>query len=151
AISVGTFVIVGAGFLLHVRARSRINDVALASAPKAVTVALARAATYRGERRYVATLDPWVSADVGPQLIAAYADTVLVRPGAEVKRGQVLATLDCRESNAAHRAVAMQAHAIEAKQKALANESARVSSLLDGGFVAPNEAEQKVATSESQL
>jgi RND family efflux transporter MFP subunit len=99
----------------------------------------------------VATLDPWVIADVGPQLIAAYAATVLVRPGTEVKRGQVLATLDCRESSATNRAVAMQAQAIEAKQKALANESARVTSLLDGGFVAPNEAEQKLATSESQL
>jgi RND family efflux transporter MFP subunit len=150
-IAAGTLLLVGAGVLLYARARSHVNDVALSSSPKAVTVVEARAGTYRPERHYVATLDPWVAADVGPQLIAAYADTVLVRPGAEVKRGQVLATLDCRESSATHRAVAMQARAIEAKQKAVANESARVNSLLDGGFVAPNEAEQKVATSESQL
>lgn len=45
----------------------------------------------------------------------------------------------------------MQARAIDAKQKALANESARISSLLEGGFVAPNEAEQKAAGSQSEL
>jgi RND family efflux transporter MFP subunit len=151
AIAVGTLALVGVGAILYVRARSKVNDVSLTSAPKAITVVEARAGTYRPERHYVATLDPWVLADIGPQLIAAYTDTVLVRPGAEVKRGQVLATLDCRESSATNRAVAMQARAIEAKQKALANESARVNSLLDGGFVAPNEAEQKVATSEEQL
>jgi RND family efflux transporter MFP subunit len=151
AIAASTLMLVGAGSILYMRSRSRINDIALASQPKAVTVVEARSGMYRAERRYVATLEPWVSADIGPQLIAAYVDTVLVRPGDEVKRGQVLATLDCRESSATNRAVAMQARAIEAKQKAVANESSRVNSLLDGGFVAPNEAEQKVATSESQL
>jgi RND family efflux transporter MFP subunit len=116
-----------------------------------VSVIEASAGTYQAERHYVATLDPWVAADVGPQLIAAYADTVLVRPGAPVKRGQVLATLDCRESSATNQAVAMQARAIETKQKALASESARIHSLLDGGFVAPNEADQKLAASEAEL
>jgi len=151
AIALGSAALLLAGAGLHARARSRVNDVPLAAEAKAVTVVEARAGTYRAERRYVATIEPWVIADVGPQLIAAYTDTVLVRPGAEVKRGQVLATLDCRESAATNQAVAAQARAIEAKQRALANEAARVSSLLDGGFVAPNEAEQKVATSESQL
>jgi RND family efflux transporter MFP subunit len=99
----------------------------------------------------VATVAPWVQAAVGPQFIAAYADTVLVRPGAIVKRGQVLATLDCRDATATQKAIAMQARAIDARQKALANESVRINSLLDGGFVAPNEAEQKAAGSESEL
>jgi RND family efflux transporter MFP subunit len=151
AIGAVTLGLIALGAVLYVRSRSRVNDVALASVPKAVAVVEAVAGTYRPERHYVATLDPWVLADVGPQLIAAYTATVLVRPGDHVTRGQVLATLDCRESSATNRAVAMQAQAIEAKQKALANESSRVNSLLDGGFVAPNEAEQKLATSESQL
>jgi len=151
AIAISTFVLVSLGAVLYVRARARVNDVPLTATPKAVTVIEAHAGTYRAERRYVATLEPWVAADIGPQLIAAYVDTVLVRPGAVVKRGEVLATLDCRESSATQRAVAMQARAIEARQKALANESARVNTLLDGGFVAPNEAEQKLATSQSEL
>jgi RND family efflux transporter MFP subunit len=151
AIAAGTLVLLAIGGLFYARARAHVNDKSLAADPKAVTVVEAYAGTYRPERHYVATLDPWVVADVGPQLIAAYADTVLVRPGSEVTRGQVLATLDCRDANATNRAVAMQARAIEAKQKALANEASRVTSLLDGGFVAPNEAEQKLAASESQL
>jgi membrane fusion protein, multidrug efflux system len=151
AIGGGTLLLLAIGAFFFLRARARVNTAALASDPKPVTVVEARAGTYRAERQYVATLEPWVLADVGPQLIAAYADTVLVRPGAEVTRGQVLATLDCRDANATNRAVAAQARAIDAKQKALANEAARVNSLLDGGFVAPNEAEQKLAGSESEL
>jgi RND family efflux transporter MFP subunit len=139
------------GGLLYWRARSHVNDTPLASAPKAVTVVEARADTFQPQRHYVATVAPWVQAAVGPQFVAAYADTVLVRPGATVKRGQVLATLDCREATATQKAIAMQAHAIDARQRALANESARISSLLEGGFVAPNEAEQKAAGSESEL
>jgi membrane fusion protein, multidrug efflux system len=150
-LALGTAFVLATGGCLYWRAHARVNSVALASDPKPVEVVVARAGTYRAQRRYVATVNPWVEADVGPQLIAAYADTVLVRPGASVKRGDVLATLDCRDANATQRAVAMQARAIEAKQKALANESARVISLLDGGFVAPNEAEQKIAGSESEL
>ena len=151
AIFVGTAVLAGAGGGLYWRARSQVNGVALASAPKAVTVVEARADLFRPQRHYVATVAPWVRADVGPQFIAAYADTVLVRPGAAVKRGQVLATLDCRDATATQKAIAMQARAIDARQKALANESTRINSLLDGGFVAPNEAEQKAAGSEAEL
>jgi RND family efflux transporter MFP subunit len=151
AIGVATLVLLAAGGLLYWRARSQVNDVALASTPKSVTVVEARAGTFRRQRQYVATVEPWTQAAVGPQLIAAYADSVLVRPGAVVKRGQVLATLDCRDANATQRAVSMQARAIEARQRALANEAARVNSLLDGGFVAPNEVEQKLAGSESEL
>ena len=46
------------------------------------------------------TIQPWVEAKIGPQLVSAYVDTVLVRPGAVVKRGEVLATLDCRNASA---------------------------------------------------
>ncbi len=151
AVLAGAALVLAAGAGLYVRARSHVNERALASEPKPVTVVQARAGAWQAERKYVATLEPWVTADVGPQVIAAYTDTVLVRPGAEVKRGQVIATLDCRDANAVNKAVGMQARAIEARQKAVANEAARVSSLLDGGFVAPNEAEQKLATSESEL
>jgi RND family efflux transporter MFP subunit len=77
-------------------------------------------------------------------------DTVLVRPGAVVKKGDVLATLDCRNTNAMSQAVAMQARALETRQKAIANEATRVHGLLDGGFVSPNEAEQKEAQSASE-
>ena len=100
---------------------------------------------------YVGTLEPWVQANVGPQLVSAYVDTVLVRPGAIVKHGEILATLDCRNASASQRAVAAQARAIDARQKASADEAARTHVLLDGGFVSPNEAEQKTAQSASQL
>ncbi|MEO8875669.1 MAG: efflux RND transporter periplasmic adaptor subunit [Polyangiaceae bacterium] len=135
---------------MHALAASRTNKVALASSPKPVTVIRATSANYQPTRSYVGTMDPWIEAKIGPQFISAYVDTVLVRPGAVVKRGDVLATLDCRNSNAASQAVAMEARAIDAKQKALADESARTQGLLDGGFVSPNEAEQKVAQSAEQ-
>jgi membrane fusion protein, multidrug efflux system len=146
-------VLIGGG-LLYWRATSGQNHVALASRPKGVTVVEAQAATYRGSRRYVATIEPWVHANVGPQLVAAYVDTVLVRPGAIVKRGDVLATLDCRNTSAGSNEVAMRARSLEAKQTALAKESARVSSLLKGGFVSPNDVDQKeaeTASMEAQL
>jgi membrane fusion protein, multidrug efflux system len=151
AIGVGALAVVGAGGALYAHARAQVNDVALSSSAKRVTVVDARPDTFRPRRHYVATVAPWMQAAVGPQLIAAYVDTVLVRPGTTVKRGQVLATLDCRDATATQRAIAMQARAIDAKQKALASEASRIGSLLDGGFVAPNEAEQKFAGSESEL
>ncbi len=146
-----TILLFGVGGFFYWQARSHVNDVALASAPRAVTVVVARADTFRPQKHYVATVGAWVQAAVGPQFIAAYANTVLVRPGDSVKRGEVLATLDCRDATASERAVAMQARAIDANQKALASESARINSLLEGGFVAPNEAEQKAAGSESEM
>ncbi|MDB4942666.1 MAG: putative Co/Zn/Cd efflux system rane fusion protein [Labilithrix sp.] len=138
------------GAFLVFRAESRNNKVALADAPKPVSVVEARGTTYRAARTYVATIDPWISASVGPQLVSGYVDTVLVRPGALVEKGQVLATLDCKSASAASQAVAMQARALEARQKAVANESARVQGMLDGGFVSPNEAEQKEAQSAAE-
>src|SRR5277367_6051206 len=135
------------GGLLVWDAASKVNKVALSEAPKPVTVTTARAQPYQPSRSYVGTLEPWLMASVGPQLVSAYIDTVLVRPGAVVKRGEVLATLDCRDASAANQSVAMAARAIDERQKALASESARVQGLLAGKFVSPNEAEQKSAAS----
>ena len=75
---------------------------------------------------------------------------MLVRPGAAVTRHEVLATLDCRSASASSQAVAAEARAIDAQHQAALHESARLDSLLDGGFVSPNEAEQKQALSTSE-
>lgn len=142
--------ILAAGGFMVLRAESKTNRVALSDEAKPVTVIEAKGTTYRPTRTYVGTLEPWVSASIGPQLISAYVDTVLVRPGARVEKGAVIATLDCKSASATSQAVAMQARALEAKQKAAANESARIHNLLDGGYVSPNEAEQKAAQSASE-
>jgi membrane fusion protein, multidrug efflux system len=146
--AVGAVLLVGGALIWH--AESRVNKVALSESPKPVTVALARSTPYQASRTYVGTLAPWLAASIGPQLVSAYIDTVLVRPGAIVKRGDVLATLDCRDASAANQAVAMSARAIDARQKALASESARVQGLLADKFVSPNEAEQKSAASAAE-
>jgi membrane fusion protein (multidrug efflux system) len=151
AIGAGVAIVLAAGGFLVWRADARTNKVALSSRPKPVTVVAAKAATYRPSRTYVGTLEPWMQASVGPQLVSAYVDTVLVRPGAKVKRGEILATLDCRNASAAQKAVASQARAIDATQQALSHEASRTRGLLDGGFVSPNEAEQKTAQSAAQL
>ncbi len=143
--------LIALGALMLWRAESRTNQVALASSAKPVTVVVARPATFRPSRVYVGSLQPWVEANIGPQLVSAYVDTVLVRPGAVVKRGEVVATLDCRNASSTHGAVAAQARAIDAQQRALADEATRTEGLLDGGFVSANEAEQKTAHSAAQL
>jgi RND family efflux transporter MFP subunit len=150
AIAGGAAGVLLVGAFLVVHAESAVNRVALASAPKPVTVVPAHATTYRESHTYVGTLRPWVEANVGPQFISAYVDTVLVRPGASVRRNEVLATLDCRNASASSLEVAAEARAIDARQKAVADESARLDTLLDGGFVSPNEAEQKAAQSVSE-
>jgi len=150
AIGAGALAVLAIGAAMVARAESKTNKVALADEAKPVTVVLASATTYRPSRQYVGTLEPWVSANIGPQLVSAYIDTVLVRPGADVKKGDVIATLDCRNASATSQAVAMQARALEAKQKAVANESARITALLDGGYVSANEAEQKEAQSAAE-
>jgi RND family efflux transporter MFP subunit len=150
AIGAGVAAILLLGGLMMGRAQSRTNKVALASRPKPVTVVRTRAAAYRATRTYVGTLQPWVEAKVGPQLVSAYVDTVLVRPGAAVKRGEVLATLDCRDASASVKAIAARARAIDAHQQAIAHEASRTQSLLDGGFVSPNEAEQKSSQSAAE-
>lgn len=142
--------LLGLGALLFFHARGATNDVALASRPKGVTVVAARAGTYRPVRRYVGTIEPWQAAKIGPQLVSAYVETVLVRPGAAVKRGQVLATLDCRNASALEQSISMQARALEATQAAVSREAARVSELLDGGYASANEVEIKQAESSSK-
>jgi len=139
--------VVGAGaYLLH-RAESSVNKSALADQPKGVTVVEAKATTFRPTKRFVGTLEPWLAARIGPQLASGFVDTVLVRPGAVVKRGDVLATLDCRNASTASMAVAHQARALEERQKAAAREASRLGELLDGGYASPNEVEQKQAQS----
>lgn len=138
------------GGLMIFRSESHVNKVALVASAKPVTVVEASASTFRSSRTYVGTIEPWVEAKVGPQLVSAYVDTVLVRPGAVVKKGEVLATLDCRNASAASQAVAMNARALDARQQAIAHESTRIQGLLDGGFVSPNEAEQKSAQSAAE-
>jgi len=139
-----------AGGLLRHRAVSRTNHVALASSPKGVTVVRARSKAYQASRRFVGALEPWVQARVGPQLVSAYVSTVLVRPGDSLVKDQVVATLDCRESSTRSRGAAMQAEALAAQELALSSQALRVQSLLDGGFVAPNDVEQRTAESRSE-
>lgn len=135
---------------LFLRARSEINQVALSSQPKAVTTVEAQAARYRPSRRYVGTIAPWLEARIGPQFTAAYVDTVLVRPGDAAKKGQILATLDCKSASAQSKAMQMQARALSATQEAIAKEAGRMSGLLEGGFVSPNEVERRTADSASK-
>lgn len=150
AMAVGVAGVLLLGGAMLWRADARTNKVALASQPKPVTVVRAQAATYRPKRSYVGTLQPWVQAAVGPQFVSAYVSTVLVRPGATVKKGEVLATLDCREVSASTKAVEARARALDARQQAVAHEASRTQGLLDGGYVSPNEAEQKSAQSKSE-
>jgi RND family efflux transporter MFP subunit len=142
--------ILAAGASMRARANAKTNKVALDAEPKPVTVVEAKATTYRASRRYVATLQPWLSAKVGPQLVSAYVETVLVRPGAVVKAGDVLATLDCRKDNAESQAVAMQAKALEKRQAAAATEAARLHGMVDAGFVSEMDSEKKLAESEAE-
>ena len=151
AIGIGVAAVLVLGGVMMWRADAKTNKVALATSAKPVTVIAAKSAMYRPSRTYIGTLEPWVQASIGPQLVSAYVDTVLVRPGATVRAGEVVATLDCRNASSAQQAVASQARAIDARQKAMANEASRTEGLLDGGFVSPNEAEQKTAQSASEL
>ena len=122
----GVSILLAVGVLLLRHAESGTNKVALSGEAKPVTVIAVPETTFRASRTYVGTLEAWVRAAVGPQLVSAYVDTVLVRPGAAVKKGDVLATLDCRNASATSQAVAMQARALEAQQRAVAHEAARV-------------------------
>ncbi len=151
-------VLIGAGLIILLvsgaemvrRASGQTNKVALTASPKLVSYVTAEPASYQPSRGYVGTLQARAEANVGPQLVAAYVDTVMVRPGAEVKRGQILATLDCRNASTASRATAARVRAIAAREKGLEDQAARYQSLLDGGFAATNEVEQQVAGSEAE-
>jgi len=149
-VTAGVLVVLGLGAALVRRAESKVNQVALSDAPRPVTVIAASDTTFRDSRNYVGTLRPWIEANVGPQFISVYVDTVLVRPGAVVKRGEVLATLDCRNASAQSQAVAAEARAIETSQRAVADQAARMQSLLDGGFIDPNTVQMNQAQSASE-
>jgi RND family efflux transporter MFP subunit len=150
SIGIGVALLLGLVLLLWLRADARTNKVALADAPKPVGTERARAGTFRPKRTYVGTLQPWALARVGPQYVSAYVGTVLVRPGAVVKRGDVLATLDCRNSSAATREIAARAKALEERRNALASETARMKQMIDGGFASENDVEQLTAKTAAQ-
>jgi RND family efflux transporter MFP subunit len=140
--------ILGAALAWHAEAKT--NKVALVSSPKPVTVLAAKGEPFRAVHTYVGALRPWVEAKIGPQFNSAYVETVLVRPGAVVTKGQVLATLDCRNEAAQTASIFSKAKAIAARQRATSHEAARTSSLLDGGFVSINESEVISARSDSE-
>lgn len=145
--------VIGTGLLtltLSLRARGRENQVAQSQQKRGVSVVAAQAAEYRPTRRYVGTVAPWLEARVGPQFTSAYVDTVLLRPGEAAARGQVLATLECKSASAQSKAMQLQARAMSATQEALANEAGRLSGLLQGGYVSPNEVERRSAESKSK-
>ncbi|HSQ62393.1 MAG TPA: efflux RND transporter periplasmic adaptor subunit [Polyangiaceae bacterium] len=150
AIATGTLTIALAGGFMTWRAAKHVNQSPLTSAPASVSFVRAAAATFRDTRSYVGAIEPWQEANVGPQYISAYVETVLVRPGDVVARGAVIATLDCSSPRSSTQIAAMLARSLDSRQRALADEAARVQSLLDGGFVAINDSEKKQAQSDSE-
>jgi multidrug efflux pump subunit AcrA (membrane-fusion protein) len=108
-IGVGVLVLLLGVVGLYLRAVARTNHEALADSAKPVSVARAEAGSFRPVRTYVGTITAWNTARVGPQYVSAYVSTVLFRPGATVRRGEVLATLDCRNASAASREIAAKA------------------------------------------
>ena len=146
----GIGVVLAAMIGLYVRAASRTNHVAMAQAPKPVAIVKTQATTFRPVHTYIGTTSPWDAARVGPQYISAYVGTVLVRPGAVVKRGEVLATLDCRNASAASREIAAKAKAIEERQTAAEHETERTKEMQAGGFASQNELEQLAARSAAE-
>ena len=149
-IVVGVGAVLAAMIGMYLRAAARTNHVALADAPKAVSVLKARATTFRPVRTYVGTTQPWNAARIGPQYVSAYVGTVLVRPGAVVKRGEVLATLDCRNASAASKEIAAKAEALEERQAAIEHEAERTKEMQAGGFASANELEQLTAKSAAE-
>lgn len=142
-------VVLGTGAYLYLRGDATpAPDIA--GPATSVTVVAAVDDRFHPAREYVATVEPWVHTSVGPQLVSAYIETVLVRPGDVVKRGQVLATLDCRHASAGQLQVRAKARALDATTTAAAREAARLSQLLDDRYVSANEAEQKNASVKSQ-
>ncbi|HEY2749473.1 MAG TPA: efflux RND transporter periplasmic adaptor subunit [Polyangia bacterium] len=149
-IVVGVAVVLVAMVGLYLRAASRTNHIALSEAPKPVAIALAKASTFRPTHTYIGTTSAWDAARVGPQYVSAYVGSVLVRPGAVVKRGEVMATLDCRNASAASREIAAKAKAIEERQAAAEHETERTKEMQEGGFASKNELEQLAARSASE-
>ena len=149
-ILVGVAVVLVAMVGMYLRAAAHTNHVAMTSAPKRVAVEKAKSSTFRPMRTYIGTSMSWNAARVGPQYVSAYVGTVLVRPGAVVKRGEVLATLDCRNASAATKEIAARAHAIEERQAAIQHEAERTKEMQEGGFASANELEQLTAKSAAE-
>ncbi len=113
-----------------------------------------RRRTFRVTRRYVGAVQPWLEARVGPQILSAYVDTVLVRPGdtrgaARCSRRSTVARRRPRTTPSRRR----HARFRSARRRWPQSPSACPSS-LGGGFVAPNELGAKQAStkaSEAQL
>ena len=133
------------------RADARTNKIALAARPKPVTVVRAKRAMYRPTRTYVGTLQPWIQANVGPQLISAYVDTVLVRPGATSSgraRSWRRSTV-ARPAPPPRRSPRARGRSMPDSRRSRTRRP-EPKGLLNGGFVSPNEAEQKTAQSDSE-
>jgi membrane fusion protein, multidrug efflux system len=145
----GAVLVAGGIVLLSAHEAGSVNRVPLSESSRPVTVVAAKESTYRDTRTYVGAVEPWVEASVGPQYISAYVASVLVRPGAVVRRNEVLATLDCANPSAESRAAQMRSQGIDAQMRAAADEASRFTQMLDGGFVAPNDVELKGAVSSS--
>lgn len=75
---------------------------------------------------------------------------MLVRPGDVAQKGQVLATLDCKSASAQSKAMQRQARALSATQEAISREAGRMSGLLAGGYVSPDEVERRTGDSASK-
>ncbi|MEO8840148.1 MAG: efflux RND transporter periplasmic adaptor subunit [Kofleriaceae bacterium] len=149
-ITIGVVAVLIVGGILYHRTTAGTNHTTLAQVAKGVTAVKAVSAPFQERRRYVGTVEPWLQAKIGPQMVSAYVDTVLVRPGATVKRGEIIATLDCRSSSASNQAISAQARALDAMRTASASEATRVSSLLDGKYVSQNEVDLKNADAASK-
>jgi membrane fusion protein, multidrug efflux system len=148
-IGLGTVLAVGAGQYVFLRGTAD-HSHALSEAPRPVTTVAAEATQFQAERRYVGTVEPWVEAQIGPQVVAAYVKDVRVRPGAEVRAGDLLAVLDCRNADASARATEAQAQAIEKMQSAISDEAKHMANLVGSGFVSQTESERRNAQSLSE-
>jgi RND family efflux transporter MFP subunit len=146
----GFAILLAAMIGLYLRSLVETNHESLAQSAKPVAVEPAQAGSFRPSREYVGTLQPWGLARVGPQYVSAYVGAVLVRPGAVVKRGEVLATLDCRNASAATREIAARAKAIEERRNAVAHETERMKEMQKGGFASENELEQLSAKTAAE-
>lgn len=150
ALVVITAATVAAGQTLVDASTANVNHDALASHPLPVTTVAAQTAEYRAKRRYIGTLRAWEAARVGPQVLSAYVQRVLVRPGAVVRQGEVLAELDCRHAHANLAVVEQKTRSAVVRRDALVKESSRVGALKDSGFVAANEVEQLQAKADAE-
>jgi hypothetical protein len=89
AVGGGTVLLLLVGAILVRYADGRVNRTSMGDAPRPVTVIEARGSTYRDSRSYVGAVESWIEAEVGPQYISAYVETVVVRPGDSVVAGQI--------------------------------------------------------------